>query len=184
MASLPVSGEDETYTSLPLSGGEKSLPCDRGGHRSMTSLWYEILPVTLKSDQVVWLRRREDGEAHPWRIAHQAGLHPNDAVLEHVERLLLTYLVVVPRRTWEYCQVERARIIGSPVEMREPARGDHLHPPSRIEMNNVLAHALDHLAWLKCFDSRIMAVLESGWGEVLETRLPTPAGYVSQACYE
>ena len=30
-------------------------------------------------------------------------------------------------------------------------RGDHLHPPSRIEMNNVLAHALDHLAWLKCF---------------------------------
>jgi hypothetical protein len=41
------------------------------------------------------------------------------------------------------------------------------------------AHTLDHLAWLKRFDERIMAVLESGWGEVLETRLPKPAGYVS-----
>ena len=96
----------------------------------MLSLWYEILPVTLESDQVVWLRRREDGEALPWRIAHQAGLHPNDAVLEHVgrlfsegfkpeasiihstswrychrtERLLLTYLVVVPQRTWGILQ--------------------------------------------------------------------------------
>jgi hypothetical protein len=159
---------------------------------------------------VVWLRRREDGEAHPWRIAHQAGMHPNDAVLEHVERLfgerfepgasiihstswrychrteclLLTYLVVVPQRTWECCEVERARIVGSPVEMGEPVRGDHLHPPSRIEMNNVLAHTVDHLVWLKRFDERIMAVLESGWGEVLETRLPKPAGYVSQTCYE
>ena len=53
----------------------------------MTSLWYEILPVTLELDQVVWLRRREDGETHPWRIAHQAGMHPNDAVFAHVERL-------------------------------------------------------------------------------------------------
>jgi hypothetical protein len=176
----------------------------------MTSLWYEILPVTLELDQVVWLRRREDGETHPWRIAHQAGMHPNDAVLEHVERLfgerfepeasiihstswrychrterlLLTYLVVVPQRTWECCEVERARIVAEPVEMGEPVRGDHLHPPSRIEMNNVLAHTLDHLAWLKRFDERIMAVLESGWGEVLETRLPTPAGYVSHACDE
>jgi hypothetical protein len=51
-------------------------------------------------------------------------------------------------------------------------------------MNNVLAHALDHLAWLKCFDERIMAALESGWGEVLETRLPKPAGYASQTCDE
>ena len=58
----------------------------------MTSLWYEILPVTLESDQVVWLRRREDGEAHPWRIAHQAGLHPNDAVLAHLNASLASSL--------------------------------------------------------------------------------------------
>ena len=92
--------------------------------------------------------------------------------------------MVVPQRTWECCEVERARIVAEPVEMGEPVRGDHLHPPSRIEMNNILAHTLDHLAWLKRFDERIMAVLESGWGEVLETRLPKPAGYVSQTCYE
>ncbi len=176
----------------------------------MTSLWYEILPVTLESDQVVWLRRREDGEAHTWRIVHQAGLHPNDAVLAHVERLfgevfepeasiihstswrychrtdrlLLTYLVVLPQRTWGYCQAERERMVAQRVEKGEPARGDHLYPPGRIEMNSILAHALDHLAWLKCFDERIKAVLESGWGEVLETRRPKPAGYVSQTCHE
>ena len=176
----------------------------------MTSLWYEILPVTLESDQVVWLRRREDGEAHPWHIAHQAGLHPNDALLAHVERLfgeqfkpeasiihstswrycqrperfLLTYFVVVPRRTWERCQDVRARMAASPVERGEAVRGDHLQPPERIEMNNVFAHALDHLAWLNCFDERIMAVLESAWGEVLETRRTQPAGYLPQMCDE
>ena len=63
-------------------------------------------------------------------------------------------------------------------------RGDHLQPPERIEMNNVFAHALDHLAWLNCFDERIMAVLESGWGEVLETRRTQPAGYLPHMCDE
>jgi hypothetical protein len=176
----------------------------------MTALWYEILPVTLESDQVVWLLRQEDGEAHPWQIGHQAGSHPNDAVLKHVERLfgerfepeasiihstswrycqrmerlLLTYLVVVPQRTWRCCQAERASMVAEPVENGEPVRGDHLHPPGTIEMINVLAHALDHLAWLKCFDERIMAVLELEWGEALQTRQPKPAGYISQTCYE
>ena len=176
----------------------------------MTSTWYEILPVTLESDHVVWLRRCEEGEAHTWCVAHQAGLHPNDTVLEHVERffgevfepeasiihstswrycyrtdrIILTYLVVLPQCAWECCRTERDGMVAQRVGKGEQARGDHLHPPSRIEMNSVLAHALDHLAWLKCSDERIKAVLESEWGEVLETRLPKPAGYVSQTCHE
>jgi hypothetical protein len=34
----------------------------------MTAIWYEILPVTLESDHVVLLRRREDGEAQSWQV--------------------------------------------------------------------------------------------------------------------
>ena len=75
-------------------------------------------------------------------------------------------------------------MVAEPVGMGELVRGDHLHPPERIEMNNVFTHALDHLAWLRCFDEKVMAVLESGWREVLETRRPKPAGYISQTCDE
>jgi len=46
-------------------------------------------------------------------------------------------------------------------------------------MNNILAHALDHLALLKCADASINAVLEAGWLLVLETRLPKPAICIS-----
>ena len=62
--------------------------------------------------------------------------------------------------------------------------GDNLHPPERIEMHNILAPALDHLALLNCYAEAINTVLESGWSEVLEARLPRPAGYVAQTCHE
>jgi len=61
----------------------------------------------------------------------------------------------------------------------EQAQGDNLHPPERIEVSNILAHALDHLALLSCYDESIKAGLESGWLEMLETRLPRPAGFES-----
>lgn len=171
----------------------------------MTSIWYEILPVTLESDEVVMLRRREDGEAQNWLVSHQAGTHPNDAILEHVagflgdpfepgasivhstswrychqsERLILTYLVVLPQRVWRSCPAARERFIAQRVGKVEQARGDNLHPPGQVEPGNIIAHALDHLALLNNCDTSINAVLEAGWPEVLETRLPRPAGYVT-----
>jgi hypothetical protein len=174
----------------------------------MTSIWYEILPVTLESDQIVMLRRREDGEAQSWLVAHQAGMHPNDAVLEQLEllfgdlfepdasivhstswrycqrteRLILTYLVVLPQRTWRCGRVASDRIVAQRLGKVEQVHGDNLHPPGRIEVSNIHAHALDHLAWLNCYDESINVVLESGWLEVLETRLPKPAGYVARTC--
>jgi hypothetical protein len=175
----------------------------------MTSIRCEILPVTLESDQVVLLRRREDGEAHTWQVFHQAGRHPNVVVLERLERffgdlfepersivhstswrycsrtdgLILTYLVVVSQRTWRGYRAASNRMVAQPVGKGEPVRGDHLQPPGRIAMDHILAHALDHLALLKCSDARINAVLESGWLPVLETRLPKPAGYVARTCH-
>jgi len=176
----------------------------------MTSIWYEILPVTVESDHIVLLRRREDGEAHTWQVLHQAGRHPNETVLEHVERclgelfepdgsivhstswrycyrtdrIILTYLVVLPQRTWMCYRAASNRMVAQPVGKGEQVRGDHLQPPERIEMNQILAHALDHLALLQCSDASINAVLESSWLQVLETRLPKPAGYVAQTYHK
>jgi len=176
----------------------------------MTSISYEILPVTLESDHVVLLRRREDGEAQAWHVLHQAGRHPNDTVLESVERffgdlfepdvsivhstswrycyrtdrIILTYLVVLPQRTWSCCRAASNRMVVQQLGKGEQVRGDNLLPPKRVEMNNILAHALDHLALLRCSDASINAVLESGWLQVLETRLPQPAGYLARTCHE
>jgi len=170
----------------------------------MTSIWYEILPVTLELDHIVVLRRREDGAA-PWLVMHQNGMHPNDAVIEHLklffenlfepqtsivhstswrycqqtERLILTYLVVLPQHIWMNCWASSDRMIAQRVGRIEQAQGDNLHPPEKIEASNILAHALDHLALLHCYDESIKAVLEVGWLEALATRFPKPAGYLA-----
>jgi hypothetical protein len=176
----------------------------------MTSIWYEILPVTLEADQAVVLRRREDGAAHPWQVLHQAARHPSATVLEHVarcfgtlfepdesivhstswrycahsERLILTYLVVLPQRTWRSCRQAKNFLVALPVGEVEQARGDHLQPPEHMDMDHILAHALDHLALLQSCDASINAVLEIGWSRVLERRLPRPAGYVTPTARE
>jgi len=176
----------------------------------MTSIRCEILPVTLESDQVVVLRRREDGEAHAWQVFLPAGRHSNGVVLEHLERffgdvfepersivhstswrycsrtdcLILTYLVVVSQRTWRDYRAASNGMVAQYVGKGEAARGDHLQPPGSIALDHILAHALDHLALLKGSDARINAVLEPGWVPVLETRLPKPAGYVTRAYHE
>ncbi len=175
----------------------------------MTLIWYEILPVTLEAEQVVVLYRCEDDEAQPWLVPHQAGTHPNNAVIAHLERcfgdlfepeasivhstswrycqrterLILTYLVVMSQRTWSYNRVASDRFMECRVGKVEQPRGDHLYPPERIEVNNILAHALDHLAMLSNSDERINEVLESGWIGVLATRIPKPAGYVADVIH-
>ncbi len=171
----------------------------------MTSIWYEILPVTLEAEQVVVLYRCEEDEARPWLVPHQGGTHPNYAIRAHLERcfgdlfepeasivhstswrycrrtdrLMLTYLVVLPQHAWSDKRVASDRMMACRLGKVEQARGDHLSPPERIEVNNVLAHALDHLAMLSYSDERIKEVLESGWIGVLATRIPKPAGYVA-----
>ena len=47
-----------------------------------------------------------------------------------------------------------------------------------MERDDILAHALDHLALLSRDDRSIQAVLEPEWMDLLQTRLPRPAGLV------
>jgi len=164
----------------------------------------EILPVTLESNQVAFLRHPLDSQTASWLVPLQPGVHPNDTVLQHVRaffgelfepeasivhstswrydqqkgRLILTYLVVLPQRTgighWAATGCMRIECLGA----IEKVQGDNLFPPQRIKRDEVLAHALDHLALLSRDDSGIQAVLTPEWLGILQTRLPKPAGFV------
>lgn len=198
-----MSGSDQLRDRLITLGYEvHNTP--GGTDLVMTSIWYEILPVTLEAEQVVVLYRCEDDKAQPWLVPHQAGTHPNDAILARLERcfgdrfepeasivhstswrycqrnerLILTYLVVLPRHAWGDTRVASHHMMACRLGKVEQARGDHVSPPEKIKMNNILAHALDHLAMLSTSDERINEILEAGWRGVLATRRPKPAGYV------
>jgi hypothetical protein len=55
----------------------------------------------------------------------------------------------------------------------ELARGDATAPPGRIDVEQVLEHALRHLAWLVKDDPAVTAELAS-WAGVLESYEPEP----------
>jgi len=170
----------------------------------------EILLVTLESNQVAFLRRPLDGQAASWLVPHQPDMHPNDTVLQHVTaffgevfepeasivhstswrydrqmgRLILTYLVVLPQRTWMCNWAATGRMRMERIGAIEKVQGDNLFPPQHMKRDAVLAHALDHLALLSRDDRGIQAVLTPEWMGILQTRLPKPAGFVQFAAFE
>jgi len=170
---------------------------------TMTPVYYEILPVTLISNHAVLLQRCEDRDASSWLVPHQPGVHPNSAIVRHLaaffgdmfeprasivhstswrsnkqgEQLIITYLVALPQRCWMHDWAANGRIYMQRIGPVEQVHGDNLHAPENIEVDNVLAHALDHLALLYSYDAHIQAVLEPGWLDLLQRRLPKPAGH-------
>jgi hypothetical protein len=164
----------------------------------------EMLVVTLESNPVLFLHCSTVSQNGTWLVPHQPGQHPNQTVLQHlfaffgdvfepdtsivhstswryscqIERLILTYLVVLPYRAWMH-QWEAAGCFSiKPIGAIEKVQGNNLFPPDRMERDDILAHALDHLALLSRDDRSIQAVLEPEWMDVLRIRLPRPAGLV------
>src|SRR2546421_10525347 len=102
----------------------------------MTIIWYEVLPVTLISEQVVLIRHHQEKKISPWMIQNLPNIHPNDIVVNHLvnffgnifdpdqtivhstswryqderDRLLLTYLAVLPQGNWVKRWVAAGRI--------------------------------------------------------------------------
>lgn len=162
----------------------------------------EILPVTLEAGQVVFLHRPIDGPRSSWLVPYHAGIHPNDTVLLHLaafldkvfepetyivhstswrydrrmEQLILTYLVVLPQRPWIRQWASTGCIHLECIGTIQKVQGDNLYPPENMKVGEVLAHALDHLALLSRDDRNIQTVLVSEWMDVLQPRLPKPAG--------
>ena len=168
----------------------------------MTSIWYEIFPVTLVSKQVALIRHHREENFSPWMIPNLPNIHPNEIVVNHLatvfadifdsdqtivhstswryenedDHVILTYLAVLPQGRWLDQLVMAQRISIESVGALETQYGDHHFAPLQLDRRNVLAHALDHLASLSTYDAAIQAVLEPEWGEVLRLRLPKSAG--------
>jgi hypothetical protein len=168
----------------------------------MTSIWYEVFPVTLEAKQVVLIRHDREEDFSPWMIANLPNIHPNEIVVNHLattfddifdrgqtivhstswryenddDHVILTYLAVLPQGQWLDQLVMAQRISIEFVGALETRYGDHLFAPLQFDRRNVLAHALDHLASLSTYDPAIQKVLEPEWREVLKPRLPKSAG--------
>ena len=168
----------------------------------MTSIWYEVFPVTLVSKQVALVRHHREENFSPWLISNQPNIHPNEIVVNHLatvfdnkfdrgqtivhstswryvnegDHVILTYLAVLPQGGWLEQLVIAQSIDIEFLEALETQYSDHLFAPLELDRRNVLAHALDHLASLSTYDPAIQAVLEPEWGEVLRTRIPKSAG--------
>ena len=155
----------------------------------MTSIWYEVFPVTLESKQVVLIRHDREENFSPWMIPNLPNIHPNifdrGQTIVHStswryesedDHVILTYLAVLPQGNWLDQLVIAQRISIEFVGALETQFGDHLFAPLQFDQRNVLAHALDHLASLSTYDPAIQAVLEPEWEEILRPRLPKSAG--------
>jgi hypothetical protein len=168
----------------------------------MTSIWYEVFPVTLVSKQVTLIRHHREENFAPWMIPNLPNIHPNETVVSHLttvfddifdhgqtivhstswryenedDHVILTYLAVLPQGRWLDQLVMAQRISIESVGKLEIQYGDHLLAPLQLDRRNVLAHALDHLASLSTYDPAIKAILEPEWREVLRPRMPKSAG--------
>ena len=174
----------------------------------MTAIWYEVLPVTLISQQAVLIHHRQEKYIPPWMILNMPNVHPNSIVIDNLtnffcdifdpdqtivhstswryepvsDRLLLTYLAVLPQGDWLNQWIATERVYIEPIGTVHIQYGSHLFPPEQIRPSSVVAHALDHLASLTTYDPAIRATLEPEWRAILQARTPKSAGCL-QPCY-
>ena len=196
-----------SYAYEKLVSTQKSARADndaRSSSNANSGTNCEILLVTLESNHVLFLHIPTESQCETWLVPHQSGIHPNHTVIQHlvaffgeafepdtsivhstswryscqIERLILTYLVVLPYRAWMHQLAAAGCISIKHIGAIEKVQGNNLFPPDRMERDDVLAHALDHLALLSRDDKSIQTVLERGWIDILQMRLPRPAGLV------
>ncbi|TAK23098.1 MAG: hypothetical protein EPO26_09635 [Chloroflexota bacterium] len=144
----------------------------------------EVLPVMLRDGRVTSLRPDCADSfivgwpvgAKPEEVASRAisdlGLAPivlHSTSWRHAgSEVVLTYLGVVkqvdaPPPSWEFATVGHTEL----------ARGEAMAPPVAIASDQVLEHALRHLAWLLRDDPVIAAAL-SEWSGPLADYVPEP----------
>jgi len=84
---------------------------------------------------------------------------------------VLTYVAVVPAE--QASDGPDGPLVPRPLGHVELARGDVTAPPSRIELEQVLEHALRHLSWL-LKDDPVAAEELRDWVGVLGSYAPEP----------
>lgn len=148
--------------------------------------WLEILPV-LVDDAGLWYLRPRNHES--WRVP----CGERCAVRRHVRRVLASSgvrVAVIHSTSWRqergailltHVAVVRAPPGGRPrdferhpVQRRDLARGTATSLPGLIEVEDVVEHALRHLAWLSVEDLAIRTALDARWRETLRGYEPAP----------
>jgi hypothetical protein len=143
----------------------------------------EVLPIALVDGELVSLRPQHAGSfiiawpagSKPEEVAAKAlnGLSLRPTVLHSTSwrhagpEVVLTYLAVVSLDSVPESWLKTA------IERTDVARGDTTAPPAVIGVDQVLEHALRHLAWLVKDDNEIAAALP-GWLTVLDGYVPEP----------
>ncbi len=161
----------------------------------------EVFPVTCVSSHPRLIRVLPASSCPALIIPTISNHHPNESVLEHLrtifeecfdlahtivhstswryepqhDRLLLTYIAVLPHEAWLEQWIATKRITLEPIA-GTTQQGDRLFPPTQIAWSAALAHALDHLAALNTYDSAIQKALDPAWYDILRQRIPHPAG--------
>lgn len=146
----------------------------------------EILPVLVDDGGVCYLSPRSRDS---WRVPCGRGHAVKQVVRrrlasagvratvvhstswrEERHAIVLTHLAVVdPRNDGDLRGFERR-----PVERRDPVRGTATAPPRVIDVEDVVEHALRHLAWLSVEDATVAAALGARWRESLRGYEPAP----------
>jgi hypothetical protein len=144
----------------------------------------EILPVALDRGAIVSLK---PDCADSFIVGWPAGAKPEVVAAQALQMLGLTP-IVLHSTSWRHSGAEVVLTylavvsLGavlpdswetSPVRHAELARGDTTAPPPVIGIEQVVEHALRHLAWLSKEDEVIGKALP-GWRSVLEDYVPEP----------
>lgn len=144
----------------------------------------EVLPVALVDGAIVSLRPEH---ADSFVVGWPAGAKP-EVVAANALRMLGLEAVVLHSTSWRHANAEVVLTylaVVAPgftvpdsweamvVRHAELARGDTTAPPPVIGVEQVVEHALRHLAWLSAEDEAIGKALP-GWKSVLAGYVPEP----------
>jgi hypothetical protein len=140
----------------------------------------EILPLALDRSGLILLRpRRLRSWVVDWRPSTpprqlvldrltEAGLRPcvvHSTSWRHDQgRLVLTHLAVLTGHTRDTGELEAVAVRRCPL-----ARSSATHPPAVIQVEQVVEHALRHLAWLAHEDAVVRRCLGERWSLALRT---------------
>jgi len=162
------------------------LDLNSGATRVAGRTWLEILPVLCRPSGLSWLRPRG---CESWRVPAAAGSIRETVLRRLAERRLrallvhstswrqeagegavvLTHLAVVRPPTGAVDGLEERPVVRRPL-----ARGTAICPPPQVEIEQVLEHALRHLAWLALDDRGVGAALDAPWLGALHRYRPEP----------
>lgn len=132
------------------------------------------LELTGPDGPVPWIVQLEDVE-HPVEVVDRivVGLVGEPIVVHstswrrEASAVLLTFLAAIrPEQVGEMTTV--------PIERSDLARSEARRAPARIGHEQVLEHALRHLAWLVQDDPVVAAKLAGGWRDALAAYVPEP----------